>query len=308
MVAITLNEYAKGKDVDPATKPYIELYAESSDVLDALPWKTTGGAYQYQQEGTLPGIAYRGINESYTADYSVENPQVEQLFISGGELDVDNFLLRRDPARRAREEAKKIKQLARATTTAFLTGDNSVNPKSPDGLFRRVRGNQIISNNSGAGGGALSLKKLDEALDNTVDPTHIIMNRSMRTWFKAAMRNQTLAGNLMLSKDDFGRDVLSYDGKPFLVGYEAGPDAKILPFTEASSGGGASTSTSLYIVSFKEGHVCGIQGQPMIVKDLGELQSSPVHRTRVEWDNGFCIEHPYAVTRLRDITDAAIVA
>lgn len=308
MPAITLNEYAKSDGLTPLEKAVIELYAESSDILAALPWKTTNGPYQYSLEASLPGIAFRGVNESYVSDFSVENPQVEQLFIAGGEAEVDNFLLRRDAARRGREEGRKIKSMARAITTTFLTGDNSVSPRTPDGISRRVRGSAILSNNAGSGGGALSLKRLDDAIDNTQDPTHIIMNRSMRTWFKAVMRNQTLAGNLFMSKDDLGRDVLSYDGKKFLVGYEAGPDAKILPFTEASSGGGASTSTSLYVVSLKEDMVCGIQGQPMIVKDLGELQARPAHATRVEWDVGFCIENPYAVTRLRDVTDAAIVA
>jgi hypothetical protein len=46
----------------------------------------------------------------------------------------------------------------------------------------------------------------------------------------------------------------------------------------------------------------------MSVKDLGELQSEPKHRTRIEWFNGFCIENPYAATRLTSITNAAIVA
>jgi len=124
MPAITLNEYAKGLE-DPVSRAVVELYAASSDVLGAMPWKTTGGPYQYTLEGSLPGIAFRGINESYTADYSIENPQVEQLFIAGGEADVDNFLLAMDPSRRAREESRKIKSMARAVTNAIISGDNS---------------------------------------------------------------------------------------------------------------------------------------------------------------------------------------
>lgn len=307
MPAITLNEYAKGIE-DDVSRAVVELYAASSDILGAMPWKTTGGPYQYTLEGSLPGIAFRGVNESYTADYSIENPQVEQLFIAGGEADVDNFLLAMDPSRRAREESRKIKAMARAVTNAIISGDNSANPKSFDGLSRRVRGNQVIANSNASGGAALSLKALDDALDATVDPTHIIMNRSMRTWFKQTMRNQSLSGNLQLTKDDFGRDVIQYDGKSFLVGYEAGPDSRILPFTETGAGGGAAQCTSLYVVSLKEGNVCGIQLGGMTVKDLGELQSEPKHRTRIEWFPGMCIENPYAVTRLTSITNAAITA
>lgn len=61
-------------------------------------------------------------------------------------------------------------------------------------------------------------------------------------------------------------------------------------------------------MSLKEGHVCGIQLGGMTVKDLGELQSEPKHRTRIEWYPGMCIENPYAVTRLTSITNAAITA
>lgn len=308
MVAITLNEYAKTIENDPITRAVVELFPASSDILGAIPWKTTNGPYQYSLEGSLPGIAFRGVNESYTGDYSIENPQVEQLFIAGGEADVDNFLLAMDSARRAREESRKIKSFARSITNQILAGDNVSTPKAWDGLQTRIKGSQIVANSNASGGGALSLAQLDDAIDRVQDPTHIIMSRAMRLKFKAAMRNQTLSGNLFMSKDEFGRDVMNYGGLPFLVGYEAGPDGRILPFTETGAGGGTAQCTSLYVVSFKEGNVCGIQHSPMSVKDLGELQSEPKHRTRVEWYTGMCIENPFAAARLSSITDAAIVA
>jgi len=307
MTAQNLVEYSKG--LQPGVeKAVVELYAQSSDLLAAVPWKTTGGAYQYTLEATLPGIAYRGVNESYTPDTSVENPQVEQVFIAGGEADVDNYLLALDPGRRAREESRKIKQMARAVTSALITGDNSTNPKSPDGLQRRLTGRAVIANSAASGGAALSLAALDEAIANTVDPTHILLPFALRTKFGATMRNQTLSGNLNLTKDDFGREVMTYNGLPFLVGYETGPDTALLPFTETASGGGSAVTSSIYVMSLKEGHICGIQVAPMSVKDLGELQSEPKHRTRIEWFNSFCIENPYAATRLTSITNAAIVA
>lgn len=306
MTAINLVEYAKGL-TNPLERGVVELYAQSSDILAAMPWKTVSGPYQYSREATLPGIAFRGINETYTPDFSIENPQVEQLFIAGGEADVDNFLLALDAGRRAREEARKIKQMARALTSKVLTGNNETDPREFDGLQTRIGSGQTISNSATSGGGALSLAKLDEAIDATQEPTHLIMNRSLRLKFQAAMRDQTLSGNLALTKDDFGRPVMTYAGLPILVGYEAGPDAKILPFTEAGTGGGT-TASSIYVVSFKEGMVCGLQLGGMKVTDLGELESKPAHRTRIEWHTGMCIENPYAATRLRDIANAAIVA
>lgn len=307
---MTLEEYAKG-DISPLTKAVVEIFAETSDILRAFPWTTIpGGAYRYILENSLPGIAYRGVNESFTPDTSVENPMVESLFTAGGEADVDNFLLRiHGEGRRAREESRKIKQMARAVTNIILGGDNTVQPREFDGLKRRLTGTQVIANSAASGGGALSLSKLDEAIQQVNEPTHIICNKKFRdVHFKALMRNQTLMGNVNLFKDDLGREVMRYGNLPFLIGYETGPDTQILPFNEVGSGGGAAQTTSIYVVSLKPGHIMGIQSGPIMTKDLGELETKPARRTRVEWDNGMVIEHPWAACRLTSITDAAIVA
>lgn len=307
---MNLVEYAKGLP-DSLDRAVIEIYAKTSDVLAVMPFKTVAGPYQYQQEATLGGIAFRGINASYTADTSVENPLVEPLFIAGGDADVDMFLLALDANRRAREENKKLKSQARVITNAVLKGDNTVSPNTSfDGLQRRIKstGSQFFTNNAAAGGGPLSLAMLDAAIDQCQEPTHIILNRDLRTKFNAAIRNQTLAGNMRLDKDSFGRPQMTYNGLPMLVGYEAGPDAKILPFTEVPTGGGGAVSSSIYVVNFSDGNVCGIQLAPPRVQDLGELQTAPVKRTRVEWYNGMVIENPYAATRLTSITNAALVA
>lgn len=305
---MNLVEYAKGLEPGLA-KGVIELYAKTSDVLEVMPFKTVTGPYQYQLEGTLGGIAFRGVNSSYTADTSVENPQVEPLFIAGGDADVDMFLLSLDPTRRGRETAKKLKSQARVITNAVLKGDNTASPTQFDGLQRRIKstGSQFFTNNVAAGGGPLSLSMLDATIDQVQEPTHIIMNRDLRTKFNAAIRNQTLSGNMRLDKDSFGRPQMTYNGLPILVGYEAGPDSKILPFTEVATGGGGAVTSSLYVVSFKEGNVCGIQLAPPRVEDLGELQTTPAKRVRCEWYAGMVVENPYAAARLTSITNAAIV-
>jgi hypothetical protein len=46
----------------------------------------------------------------------------------------------------------------------------------------------------------------------------------------------------------------------------------------------------------------------MDVRDLGELQTQPVSRTRCEWYSGLAIFQGKSAARLYDITDAAVVA
>jgi len=71
----------------------ISMFARASDLLAAIPFKDIpGNAYAYNREGALPAVAFRGVNESYTASTGIINPLVEALRIAGGDLDVDKFI------------------------------------------------------------------------------------------------------------------------------------------------------------------------------------------------------------------------
>jgi hypothetical protein len=61
-------------------------------------------------------------------------------------------------------------------------------------------------------------------------------------------------------------------------------------------------------VSLGDGRLTGIQNGDMDVRDLGELQSAPLYRTRVEWYSGMAMYHGRAAARLQYIGDLAIVA
>src|SRR5256714_15669204 len=54
-----------------------------------------GFAYTYNRQKTLGGIAFRGLNASYTEDTGVVNPQVETLGIFGGEVRTDRQLVKK---------------------------------------------------------------------------------------------------------------------------------------------------------------------------------------------------------------------
>lgn len=303
-------EYAKG--LEPGVeRAMIELFAQKSDLIAALPFmEAPGGAYRYDREAALPGVAFRGINESYTATTGVVNPLVEQTFIAGGEIKVDVALIRRfGEKRRAREEAMQVKSLVRSITSKIITGSNATSVKEFDGIKTRLTGTAVSSNSDADGGAALSLYKLDRAIDKVMEPTHIMMSKAMRTRLTQAGRNTGVGGYVAQTKNDFGQTITSYRGLPILVGYEDEVnDTVLFPFDEVTSGGATATATSIYVASIKEGMFAGIQTAPMSVKDLGEMQSEPKFLTRIEWDCGICIEHPSALHRLTGISDAAIVA
>lgn len=307
-MALTLVEAAKLNPGDVIKNAIIELYAGSSDILMNLPFESiSGNAMKYNREGSLPGVGFRGVNEAYTASTGVLNPLTESLVIAGGDLDVDKFIIDTMGAnQRAVQEAMKVRALSLAWTQKFIKGDTASDPREFDGLQTRITGSQIISAGTTANGAALSLAKLDEAIDQTINPTHLIMNKAMRRRLTQAARDYTVGGFITYDKDAFGRTITKYNDLPILTVDLDATQTAILGFTEAASSG-TDTATSIYVVSMGDGMVTGLQNGGIDVRDMGELQTAPVFRTRVEWYNGFGVFNGRAATRLRHIGDLAVV-
>lgn len=309
-MALTLIEAAKSALNRGETERagVIMTYARESDILRVLPFEDIpGNALRYNVEEALPGIGFRGVNEAYTESTGIINPQTEPLVIAGGDLDVDMFILNTGgQARRAIEEAAKIKALALNWTLKFIKGDSQTTPKEFDGLQVRITGNQLIAAGNTPNGDALSLAKLDELIDAVVNPTHIIMSKAMRRRLSQAARNYQVGGFITWKPDEFGRQVAFYGDLPILIADEDNTGSKILDFNEACPGGGTSTGTSIYVASLTEQGVEGIQNGTIQARDLGELDTKPCMRTRVEWYNGMAVFHPKGAARLYGIANAAV--
>jgi len=65
-------------------------------------------------------------------------------------------------------------------------------------------------------------------------------------------------------------------------------------------------SQSIYVVSFGDGKIVGLQNGIMDVRDLGEIDAQPVFRTRVEWLVAMAVMHGKAAARIWGITNAAV--
>jgi hypothetical protein len=248
------------------------------------------------------------VNEAYTPSTGVLNPLTEALVIAGGELDVDKFIVQTMGAQqRTVQEAMKIRSLSLKWTRQFIKGDTASDPRVFDGLQTRVTGDQIISAGSTANGAALSLAVLDEAIDQTINPTHLIMSKAMARKFSAAARTTAVSGYVTYTTNQLGMRVMEYNGLPILTVDLDDASAAILGFTEAASSG-TDTATSIYVVSMGADSLTGIQNGGIMVDDLGILQTSPIYRTRVEWYNGLAAFNGRSITRIRHVGNLAIVA
>lgn len=280
-------------------------FAETSPLLAAMPIVSiAGNSYAYVRESVLPGVAFRAVNEAYTESAGATAQISEPLKLIGGDLDVDKFLVQTNGAQiRSVHERMKATALAQQIGIKLIKGDATAVTKEFNGLEARYGGTgttvttgaQVLSM-----GGALSMKKLDEMIDlvdTGIGQKALIMTKGMARNILTFLRGSSTA--VTMSVNEFGQRVTSYYGMPILIADQNGDQAAIV------AGDDGSNEESIYCVALGPSGLHMIQSGGIEVRDLGEVHTSPVYRTRVEWYCGLVDEHPRCVARLADVTSTS---
>lgn len=299
-MAVNLLDVARSSQNDPLKAGVIAQVASSSALLEILPFENiSGSAIEYTRENTLPSVGARSINEGYSEDAGEMEKKKVGLKIIGGDLDVDKAIIEMyGPEQRIVRVQQKIRSLAGYANKLLIKGSEQANPEEFDGLqflLGDTVGDQVISN----GTAGLSLSKLDEAIDATEGANAILMNPSLYRRLVTASRS-TVGGDVKFEVGTFGQRVTTYNGIRLIVIDKDNTETAILPFSEASS------TSSIYIINASSGYYTGLQNGGIQVRDLGEIDSAPVYRTRLEWYMNQAVWHKKAVTRLKLITDVAV--
>ncbi|MCW2278732.1 major capsid protein [Heliophilum fasciatum] len=303
-MALTITEVAK-LSTDTLQRGVVETFARNSAVMELLPWmEIAGNSYKYNQEETLPGIAFRTVNNAYTESAGVVNQLSEGLYILGGDVDVDKFLVQtRGNVQdiRAIHTEMKAKALALEFTRAFFKGDTAQTGQF-DGLQKRLTGAQVID----GGDGVLTIGMIDELIDAVEgEPDALFMSKAMRRELKTLLQKST--HYIENGTDAFGRAVATYGGIPIRVIETDATGTEILGFTEAAKAGGTTDTASLYAVKFgAEQYVGGLRNGGVNVRDLGEIAEKPVFRTRIEFYCGMAVFHPRAAARLNHVKKGVV--
>jgi hypothetical protein len=293
-MAVSLAEAAVLSEND-LQRGVIEAFVTESVILDRLPLlEIEGNAYAYNKEATLPGVAFRAVNGSYTESTGTVVQATETLAILGGDADVDRFIQQTRSNindQRAIQTALKVKAAVRKYQDTFFNGDVGVDANSFDGLKKRLTGSQVID--AGTNGipvlGSSSadrqtfLDKLDELIA-LVNPDVLYMNKAIRGKLLSALRRE----NQYVEPAGVKQEP-TYQGVPMvhagLIGSPVGSQTEILPQNETQ--GSSNISTSIYAVRFgadeSDGAVTGLTNGGVQVTDLGELDSKPAYRTRIEF-------------------------
>lgn len=313
--ALTLVEAAKLSQND-LQRGVVETFILESAVLDRLPLlPIEGNAYAYNEEGTLPGVEFRAVNSAYSESTGTYNQKTESLVILGGDADVDTFLAKTRGNlndQRATQTRMKVKASRIKYQDAFINGDTAVDANSFDGLKKRLTGTQVVD--AAVNGLAMIgaddaarhafLDVLDDALGRVVGGADAIYSNSL---FRAKLRSiaRRLGGWSSYTMADFGKVIETYNGIPVLDIGKKADGTEIIPNTEVQ--GANNDATSIYAVKFgqdeTDGGVTGLYNGPAAVfdvRDLGEIDSKPVFRTRIEGFLGLAVFGKGAV-RLRGI-------
>ncbi|MEO6089643.1 MAG: major capsid protein [Umezawaea sp.] len=308
-MALTLAESAKLSQ-DDLQRGVLETFVQASPVLDRIPFLTiNGNAYAYNEEATLPGVEFRLVNEPYSESTGTVNPKSEALVILGGDADVDTFIVQTRgnlTEQRAVQTAMKVKAASYKFQDHFINGDTATDPKGFDGLKKRLVGSQVIDTapngmNPVAGGNAF-FEKLDE-LFGLVQGGPDVLYAHRAVIAKIMSAGRVLGGVEMVREDLTGKRIVMWHGVPVLdLGQTAG-GVDVLSRTEKQ--GTAVDASSIYAVKFggDEGDqaVTGLTNGGVQVRDIGELDSKPAYRTRLEFFCGLAVFGGKAAARLRGV-------
>ena len=290
---LSLNEAHK-LSTDTLQSGVVETFAQTSPVLELLPFMpVAGNSYKYNVEDALPDVAFREVNKGYDPSNGKVTQKAESLVLLGGDVDVDRFIaqtLGNVNNQRAIQTNMKVKALAKEFTKTFFKGKKDDDLEF-EGLDSRIADfNQEID----AEGNNLSLGKLHELLDAVEGGADVLfMTKAMRREMQHVLENQQ--HYIQVGKDNFGRPI-EYFG-----------DVQIRTVEDDVIPAG-STGGDIYAVKFgAQEYVSGITNGGVDVRDLGELDSLPVFRTRIEFYCGLAQFHPKASARLKNVARAVDV-
>jgi hypothetical protein len=293
-----------------------ETFVQESPVLDRLPLlDIEGNAYAYNEEATLPGVAFRSVNEAYVESTGTVVQRTESLVILGGDADVDRFIVRTRGNlndQRATQLAMKVKAASYKFQDVFVNGDVAVDPKGFDGLKKRLTGAQVIDAATNGMGPVAGAHDFFDVLDAGIAAVPgitgangaIYANSKIIAKIKSSARR--LGGVEMIREALTQKLIPMYNGIPLLDIGQTAAGADIIPQTETQ--GTSTVASSVYVVRFGEDEgdqaVSGLTNGGVDVYDLGEISEKPVYRHRLEFYCGLATFGGKAAARIRGVLSA----
>jgi hypothetical protein len=315
-MALTLTEAAKFSR-NMLKRGVIEEIIRDSVVLQKLPFiDVVGNAYEYMVEESLAGASWFDPNEVWTESTGSWTKRTANLRILGGDADIDNYLAAtRSDINDLKSEVidNKTKAVKHTFLDAFYYGNSATNAKQFDGLQKIIGTSpytgQRVSLGSGTTPAALSIAKLEEAMDLILDgmPDVILMPRKLRRLINAYIRST--GSGTGLPPNQFGQRISEFAGVPVAID-DFISNSELLASGAFSAKTGGTNTTSLFIVRFGQQDVVGFQHGGLTVRQVSkDLESKDGSRYRIKWYLSLGIIRVFSAAIVDGInTNTAVVA
>jgi hypothetical protein len=266
-------------------------------------------AYDWTQEGGLPGVGGRGLNEAFddsaAAEGAPDSPKITGLAILGGKIKTDIVHIeQKGQAARARRIEKKIKAASKMFDRLFISGDAAANPrKAFNGLKRKLGADRTLT--IAANGALPTYKAVVELLDAVDGPNtekRLIMNRTARRLLSDDVLANAPGGSVL----DVGKQLQTFEGAGIVLLEKDETETEILQFNETV--GGSNACSSIYCVRFggetEETGVQGITGLKGTINARGPIDFGEYHADYIHFVTSIEVFDKYSAARLQGIKAA----
>ncbi len=308
-MALTLTEAAKLSN-DVVLQGVVETVVKESRILDVMPFiDMVGNALTYNRENAMASAAFYEVGDTWSESTPSFTQVQATLKILGGDADIDQYIATTRSNIQDIEAAVlelKAKAVAHEFEDEFIYGDTAVDAKGFDGLHTLCPAGQQIHQGSGSTPAALSLKKLDEAIDavRPGKPDFLLMSRRSRRGVSAYARS--LTSPVHFEAGDFGRRLMYYDGIPVLESDFMVDTETIASAAFSAKTGGA--SSSIFAVKVGEGLLAGLTNGGIQVENVGALETKDARRWRCKWYVSLALFSTVALSVLDGISSADVTA
>lgn len=328
-MAVTLAQLAK-IETNPLKKYVILNLLRQVALFDVLPFTNVDSLKSIAVRWkTLPSVAFRRINEGYTASEGDTEQVWESVYGFGGDINLDRVFGKVKNTIVDMERMQmdmKLKAMALTFNDYVINGDHATDEDGFEGLKKRVSNMPsrqsiyfaasnaaALDPTASAANGKTFFDKLEEMFykTNSGQVSAIFANEGIRWGLGRVARYIGSGGGFFLdvTKDSFERDIPTFRGAKILdVGLKVDQSTEIITDTETAGDAGAD-ATSIYMASFNEEQgITGIQLAPMEVYDPlsgGEMETKPTRIRRIDWWCGLAGFGSYGFTRGRNVEGAS---
>lgn len=327
--ALTLADYALQSN-DPQIQSIVFSLHRTGSVLQDIPMITDPTLRMRGlrlRNGNIAATNWRAINEEPTVAKSTPEQFSESAYIASNNFDVDvKLLLDKNQIFDPRSgqfqmwlEGWVYDINDKWINNSHVTGDDD----APVGLRTRLDNPtdwgvesalKIDASGVDLTEGAMTATTANNFVDDVQsifdemgvpegDGCVIYLNELMARRFARAVRLMGAAAGWSTREDAFARKVRMFNNAIVrVIGRKADGTTQIITNTETAAGAdGSSTFSSLYVVRYGETHAMGWQMAPLVLNEIGLLNSGTQWRTNVDYAWGTTFSNTRSMARLFNI-------